>query len=127
MQAYKWVALGGAAGVLVRGVISELYPLAYDFHIVWINIAGSFFIALLFTMFPAGQRVPDRLRWTLGSGMLGGFTTMSTFSLDLLKLLETGLWLLAAQYLMLSITGGLLAAWLGYMLGNWMKIRGERA
>lgn len=125
MQAYRWVALGGATGVFLRGIISELYPLANDFHIVWINIIGSFLIALLFTMFPAG--LYDRLRWTLGSGMLGGFTTMSTFSLDLLKLLETKQWLLAVQYLTLSIIGGLLAAWLGYALGNRLKSKGDSA
>lgn len=113
MRAYWWVAAGGALGSVVRAAISAVYPLPHSFHIVWINIVGSFLLALIFTHFSAGEPFGLNMRWLLGTGIMGGFTTMSTFSLDVVTLLEQEQLAVAALYICISILGGLLATALG--------------
>lgn len=116
MRAYWWVAAGGALGSVVRAVISAAYPLQHSFHIVWINILGSFLLALIFTHFSAAEPFGLNMRWLLGTGIMGGFTTMSTFSLDVVTLLEQEQLGIAALYICTSILGGLLATVLGVSL-----------
>lgn len=124
MRAYWWIAIGGGAGTLLRTGISTLYPLAHGFHTVWINIIGSFLLGLLFTIVPAHNEKTVYLRLLLGTGLLGGFTTMSTFSLDVTKLLAASEWGMAAIIIAASIIGGLFAAACGVWLGS--RLRGER-
>lgn len=125
MRAYWFVAIGGGVGTLIRTGISTLYPLAHGFHTVWINIIGSFLLAMLFTLMPAHNDRMRSLRLLLGTGLLGGFTTMSTFSLDIVKLLAGNEWAIAAIVVCASIVGGLLASACGFWLGR--KLRGENA
>lgn len=121
MRAYWWIAIGGGAGTLLRAGISYLYPLAHGFHTVWINIIGSFLLGVLFTRFPAHNEKTIGLRLMLGTGLLGGFTTMSTFSLDVAKLISAHTWGIAGIVITASVIGGLLAAASGVWLGSRMK------
>ena len=123
MGSYRWVALGGAAGTLLRVGVNTLFPLVHGLHTVWINIVGSLLLAILFTLMPAHEERTRRMRLSLGTGLLGGFTTMSTFSLDVVKLLEAGEWGLAGFVIIASMLGGLLAALLGVWIGR--RVRGE--
>src|SRR5690606_3070847 len=123
MGSYRWVALGGAAGTLLRVEVNTLFPLAHGLHTVWINIVGSLLLAILFTLMPAHEERTRRIKLTLGTGLLGGFTTMSTFSLDVVKLLEADEWGLAGFVIIASLLGGLLAALLGVWIGR--RVRGE--
>ena len=49
-------------------------------------------------------------------GLLGGFTTFSSYSLDILRLFQNGLWQVALAYLLTSLIGGVILAWIGYSL-----------
>lgn len=84
------VALGGAVGALARWGVIEAFPApsGFPWTVFWINVTGSALLAAL----PALATVRERawLALFLGTGVLGGFTTMSAASVDTVVLLEAG-------------------------------------
>jgi len=113
MTAAAYVALGGTAGVLAR------YGLTIWVQSIWtvaaINIGGSFLLALLLHV---GIHLPHDVRTGLGVGFLGGFTTLSTLSVQTVLEAEGGRPGLAAAYLAANVVGGLLAAVAGWVIGK---------
>ena len=110
------VGLGGTLGVLSRYGISRLtlHTDALVWSTVGINIAGSFFLGLL-----VAEHWFDRdLREAIGVGFLGGFTTFSTFSVQIVLEVDSGEPGRAAWYLLASVIGGVAAAAAGYALGR---------
>jgi fluoride exporter len=112
------VALGGALGSLVRWALGELMAGSGPFP-WWTfveNVTGSFALGVLVVL--AFDRWPRSryLRPFLGVGVLGGFTTFSTYALDVRDLVADDRLLLAAGYLLVTLVAGLLAAWLGIVL-----------
>jgi len=109
------VFIGGGLGALCRYLLSLLlaqskFPLAT----ITCNLLGCLLIGLLASLIPKGS--PSYL--CLITGLLGGFTTYSSFSLDSLRLLQDGHFFQVALYLILSLLGGLLLAWLGFILAS---------
>src|SRR5687767_6682009 len=110
------VALGGVVGVLARFGISRLtlHGEALVWSTVAINLAGSFLLGLLV----AGSWFSRDVREGVGVGLLGGFTTFSTFSVQIVLEVEAGRPARAGAYLLLSVVGGVAAAAAGYALGR---------
>jgi len=110
------VAVGGMAGVLARYGITRatLHSDALIWSTVGINIAGSFVLGLLV----AGSWVSRDVRDVLGIGFLGGFTTFSTFSAQIVLEVDGGRTGTAIAYLLASVIGGIAAAAAGYALGR---------
>ena len=113
------VALGGAAGSLLRYGVSlllETHPKApFPFAILLVNVAGCFLIGLL-SQAAQSYPVPEWLRITLATGVLGGLTTFSTFGLDTYRLAFTGEWLLSLANVAANLLLGLVAIGAGMML-----------
>jgi CrcB protein len=111
-----FVAIGGLLGVLARWGISRLtlHSEALIWSTVGINIAGSFLLGLLV----AEQWFGRDLREGLGVGFLGGFTTFSTFSVQVVLEADAGEPGRALAYVVASVVGGILAAAAGYALGR---------
>ena len=111
-----FVAVGGTLGVLSRWGINRLtlHSEALLWSTVAINIAGSFLLGLLVAEDWFGRD----LREGLGVGFLGGFTTFSTFSVQIVLESEAGRTGIAAAYLGASVVGGIAAAIAGYALGR---------
>src|SRR3954469_651731 len=110
------VAIGGGAGVLARYGISRatLHSDALIWSTVAINVVGSFFLGLL-----VGTTWLSRdLRDAVGLDFLGGFTTFSTFSAQIVLEVDGGRPGTAAAYLVGSVAGGIAAAAAGYALGR---------
>jgi fluoride exporter len=110
------VAAGGVLGVLARFGIGRL-TLHHE-QLVWstvgINILGSFLLGLL-----VAEHWFDRdIREALGVGFLGGFTTFSTFSVQVVLEVDAGESGRALAYLAASVAGGVAAAAAGYALGR---------
>jgi CrcB protein len=82
---------------------------------LFVNLVGSFLIGLIIA---SSVRNSDSWRLLLVTGFCGGFTTFSTFSLENLRLIEQGLFLTAAQYMVMSLAGGLVFVFLGYTIGT---------
>jgi len=111
-----FVGAGGLLGVLARYGITRLtlHSEALLWSTVAINIVGSFLLGLL-----AAEEWFDRdLREGLGVGFLGGFTTFSTFSVQIVLDADAGEPGRAFAYLIASVGGGILAAAAGYALGR---------
>ena len=111
-----FVAGGGLLGVLARWGITRLtlHSEALLWSTVGINIVGSFLLGLLV----AEEWFGRDLREGLGVGFLGGFTTFSTFSVQVVLDADAGEPGRAFGYLFASVAGGILAAAAGYALGR---------
>lgn len=117
MQLY--VFLGGGFGALCRffvGRLCEYFSFASAFSTVFVNLAGCFFIGLLFTVFK-NNNCPAFLNAFFITGFLGGFTTFSTFTLDALQYMRGGDVSVAVLYVALQVVFGLVLAWLGVRVG----------
>lgn len=108
-----FVALGGLAGVLTR------YGLGVWVQSIWtvvvINVLGAFVLGLLVHV---GAGLSHEVRTGLGVGFLGGFTTFSTFAVQIVLEADGGRSDVAVLYLVASVLGGLAAAVAGYALGR---------
>jgi CrcB protein len=122
------VAFGGAAGAWLRfvfgrattAVIGSGAANAFPWATLAINLAGSFAMGLLAGRLATFAPQGEGLRLLLGVGLLGGFTTFSAFSLDIVALAQRGAIGLAALYAGISLIGGIagLIAGLAIMRGT---------
>lgn len=116
MITYLAVACGGAIGASARYALTLAMPQgALPWHTLLANLLGAFLIGAL-AGFSQSHATNDALRLFLQVGVLGGFTTFSTFALENLRLLESGAYLGFASYTLLSVGGALLCAALGHAL-----------
>ncbi|BAP79289.1 camphor resistance protein CrcB [Pseudomonas sp. MT-1] len=116
------VAAGGVVGTLIRfGVstwVSTQWPRHFFFATLAVNLLGCLLIGYLYASFLHRPELSPEMRSGLVVGFLGALTTFSSFSLDGLRLLESGQPATAFGYIGVSVLGGLLAAWLGLTLGR---------
>lgn len=114
------VSAGGLVGTLLRFAtaswISANWPRHFYTATLAVNIIGCLLIGYLYGLFLLRPDVPIELRAGLMVGFLGGLTTFSSFSLDTLRLLESGQVPLALGYAAITVFGGLLATWAGLSL-----------
>lgn len=122
MQTILAIAIAGAAGCLSRYWLSLGVNRALGHHfpygILVVNIVGCLLIGLLDAILIERLFLAPIWRTTLLIGFLGGFTTFSSFSLDTIKLLETGDYLKALIYVLLSVFVCLAATVAGLWLGR---------
>jgi len=113
------VAVGGVLGVLARYGIGRatLHGEVLLWSTVAINVAGSFFLGLLV----AGGWFSRDVREGLGVGFLVGFTTFSTFSVQVVLEADAGRPGKALAYVVASVVGGVAAATAGYVLGRGLR------
>lgn len=116
------VCAGGALGSGARWLVSTwaARALGADFPrgTLAVNLAGSFLLALLLAS--RWEGVSPEVRLFLGAGVLGGFTTYSSFNYETIALLERGDAGLAAVNAGLTLGGCLLAGFLGLAIGRWI-------
>jgi len=119
-----WIGAGGALGSVARYLlesgVQRLAPGGFPLGILTVNVLGSFAIGLVMTLLEARGALDSTLRLALTTGVLGGFTTYSTFNYQTLELLRAraygaGLLNLGAT-LALCLVGGAL----GLGAGRWL-------
>ena len=117
---YLIVFIGaGIGGALRHGVnvgAAKLFGYGFPFGTLIVNVLGSFLIGMLAGYFAFRTGVDQHVRLFLTTGLLGGFTTFSAFSLDTALLIERHNYALAAAYVMGSVAAGLVALFLGLSL-----------
>lgn len=115
------VVLGGAAGTTVRWELGRAYPVTggtFPWTTFWINVTGSLLLGLLLESL--ARSGPDEgwrraLRVGVGTGVMGGFTTYSTFMVESDLLVRSGHAGLAAAYVAGSVAAGVTAALAGIL------------
>jgi fluoride exporter len=114
------IAVAGAFGALARyGVGSLIGPHGqFPWSTLVINIAGSAILGLAIGLFVRTLAVPMWIQSGIVVGFLGAFTTFSTFSLDLVRLVDTGRYALASGYIASSVVGGVVALRLSMTLAR---------
>ena len=112
------VALGGALGAVLRFFISNgvtlLWGKTFPFGTLVVNVIGSLLMGMLSEVLLMHHvAFMAEFRVAILVGFLGSLTTFSTFSLNILQLLEQGQFLKTCYYILLNVCGCLLAVWLG--------------
>ena len=122
MSGIAAVALGGALGAVMRYLMTLAVATApglgggFPWATLTVNLAGCLGIGLAWANWSHSSWFHDWGRAFVVVGVLGGFTTFSAFSLETLMLTDAGRWGAAAAYVVASVVGCLLAAWLGLRL-----------
>jgi fluoride exporter len=116
------VAAGGGIGAAVRHFVNlasvRLMGTAFPWGTLAINIAGCFVMGVFIELLARRFNASNELRLFVATGVLGGFTTFSAFSLDFAVLWERGAMLPAAGYVFASVIGSLAAVFLGLSLAR---------
>lgn len=129
VKTYLAVMCGGAAGTALRmwlsGLLASRYGETFPVGTLVVNILGCFVIGLF-----NGLTGPDGVILTSGLtrqvvmiGVLGGFTTFSSFSLQTLNLIGEGEWLRGLANVLFSVCMCMLGVWLGQMLASALNQR----
>jgi fluoride exporter len=122
MERFLWICLGGALGTgaryLVSGGVLRLLGSSFPYGTLAVNVLGSFLLGALMHVGLASDALSPGLRLALGTGVLGGFTTYSTFSYETLRLLQEGAWLPAVLNVALTVVVCLAACFLGFASGR---------
>lgn len=116
------VAIGGAVGSVLRHLVSlgaaRLFGSGFPFGTLTVNLAGSFAMGVFVEVIARRFGGSPELKLLLATGLLGGFTTFSSFTLDVSVLVERGNVVLAFSYIAASILLGLGALFAGLALAR---------
>lgn len=114
---FLWVGVAGAVGSILRYLVGlSVGGSHFPWATLWVNLVGSCALGFLLT---AGLReLPVSVTTPIAVGLLGGFTTFSTFAWEGVSLAGSGRAPLAIGYVAATVVGGLLAAVLGRIVGE---------
>ncbi len=127
MMLYFLVGLGGALGSVARlwlsGLVAAQLGETFPWGTVVINVTGSFVIGFFATLTGPDGRVfaGSNTRQFVMTGICGGYTTFSSFSLQTLNLAREGEWLRAGGNITGSVVLCLVAVWLGHLAAAWFN------
>ena len=114
------VAVGGAVGAALRHLVNlvslRLAGPGFPWGTMAVNVAGCFAMGVFIELLARRFNASNELRLFIATGVLGGFTTFSAFSLDFAVLWERGAALSALAYAITSVVGSILALFLGLWL-----------
>ena len=123
MVKYILLATGGAIGTILRysmsGLTYRLVNSVFPWGTIVVNLTGSFAIGLLWGFFEINN-ISSNMRNFIFIGVLGGFTTFSTYALESLSLFRDGEIKLAMTNLLISNVCGLLLVFAGFMLSKFI-------
>ena len=116
------IAAGGAVGALLRFWVSTgtyaLLGRGFPYGTLAVNVIGSLLMGFLYVFFLERMTVSPEIRGAILIGLLGAFTTFSTFSIETLNLIEQADYMKAVLNMLISVAACLFAAWLGLTVGR---------
>ncbi|WP_437931042.1 fluoride efflux transporter CrcB [Sorangium sp. So ce291] len=117
MDRWFWIGLGGAAGTLARYGLStwcqQRFGAAFPYGTLAVNVIGSFLLGVILQVAATTELLSPTLRLGLSTGVMGGFTTYSSFNYETIKLVEDRAWTLGALNVLVTVAGCLIAGVLG--------------
>jgi fluoride exporter len=121
---YCWIAFGSALGGVARyacsGIAARLFGETFPWGTLIVNFTGSLIIGFFATLTGPDGRIfaGSTARQFVMFGLLGGFTTFSSFSLQTLALAQDNQWLQAGGNIVASVVLCLFAVWVGHLLAT---------
>lgn len=125
------VGIFAIIGALLRDGVGEITSLwwsgIFPFATLIVNLAGCFILGWFTTHIKKLESVHPYIKTGVGTGLVGSFTTFSTFSVETIQLFDSGHLALGFIYLFVSFAGGWAFAFLGFSMGDFifMKKEGE--
>ena len=126
MTVWLAVAVGGAIGSVFRYSIGQLTtnvlgttPVLATFTV---NVSGSFLLGIFYTLCNDRLVTSIELRVLIGVGLIGGYTTFSTFSFETIRLIESGESIKAITNILTNLLFGIGAAYLGILMGKILNL-----
>jgi CrcB protein len=107
--------IGGILRYLISFPLLHKYPNGFPWGTLLVNILGCLLIGILYG-YAERWNFPKEWRLFLATGILGGFTTFSTFSNETVTLFNNGYYFYAISYVISSVIGGIAATFLGWIL-----------
>ncbi|MBW8875427.1 MAG: fluoride efflux transporter CrcB [Acidobacteria bacterium] len=122
MARFLWICLGGAVGTgaryLLSGWLLRTAGPGFPWGTLAVNVLGSFLLGLIMQVAVATDLLSPTLRLTLTTGVMGGFTTYSTFNYETLQYLQQNDWLMGSLNLAVTVVACLAAGTLGLFAGR---------
>ncbi len=122
MTSLLWVATGGAIGATLRhlaGILAlRIMGAGFPWGTLFVNIFGSLLMGLFIAWMTKKSGVTNDMRLFVATGILGGFTTFSAFSLDVANMVERGAMTSAFVYIAVSVIISLAAVFIGLWFGR---------
>lgn len=122
MARFLWICLGGAAGTgaryLLSGWLLRIAGPAFPWGTLAVNVLGSFLLGLIMQVAMTTDLLPPALRLALTTGLMGGFTTYSTFNYETLQYFQQNDWLFGFANLAATVVVCLAAGGLGVVAGR---------
>ena len=115
--------LGGVTRYAVSAWIQDAAGAGFPWGTLVVNVSGSLLLTFVYAVLE-GTTAPAEWRAFLGIGILGGYTTFSTFSYETVRLMQDGDWGRASAYVAASVLASLGAAMVGFSLGMSFLRRG---
>jgi CrcB protein len=119
---YVMVGIGGGIGSVLRfwvsSYVGERISARFPFGTFAVNITGSFLIGLIVTLLASKADWDPNWRYLIPIGFIGGYTTFSAFEYETLRSMQDGRMLVASMNVVLSVTLGFVAVWLGVIAGR---------
>jgi CrcB protein len=116
------IGLGGFVGANLRYLLqlgaTALWGLRFPYGTLIINVTGSFALGFFLALLAERTALSPNWRYLVAVGLLGGYTTFSSFTVETLGLLESGRWASGLGYAGASVILALLAAFAGTLLGR---------
>lgn len=122
MDRWFWIGLGGAAGTLARYGLStwcqQRLGAEFPYGTLAVNVLGSFLLGALGEIAATTELMSPTLRLSLSTGLMGGFTTYSSFNNETLRLIQYKSWAAGLANMMFTLVGCLLAGALGMIVAR---------
>lgn len=122
MEKYIWVAVGGSLGSLARfwvgSTIASRLGTKFPYGTFVINITACIIIGFSLTFLGRRAELNPAWRFLVPVGFVGAYSTFSTFEWETFSNLQTGTFLIASSYVVLSLLFGLIGVWCGILLAR---------
>lgn len=122
MRKCVFIGIGGFLGAISRSFVKNInifsYSTAIPLDTLFINITGSFILAFVLAVTSKKLKIDENIQLGISTGFIGAYTTFSTLCKETVKLITGKYYYAAVSYMLMSVTLGLIAAYLGIMAGS---------